>query len=69
LPNTPAAIADKISRDIQEIMRLPEVAAKLRETMLEPVGSTPADTSKFLASETFLWGLVIKATGVSLDSH
>jgi tripartite-type tricarboxylate transporter receptor subunit TctC len=47
-------------------MRLPEVAAKLRETMLEPVGSTPADTSKFLASETALWGQVIKATGVSL---
>jgi hypothetical protein len=42
------------------------VIEKLRETMLEPVGSMPADTSKFLASETALWGQVVKATGASL---
>jgi hypothetical protein len=34
--------------------------------MLEPVGSTPADTSKFLASETALWSQVVKATGAGL---
>jgi tripartite-type tricarboxylate transporter receptor subunit TctC len=65
-PNTPPAIADKISSAIHEIVRQPEVIAKLREIMLEPVGSTPVDTSKFLASETTLWGQVIKATGATL---
>jgi tripartite-type tricarboxylate transporter receptor subunit TctC len=65
-PNTPQAIADKISGDVHEIMRQPEVSAKLREIMLEAVGSTPADTSKFLTSETALWSQVIKATGASL---
>ena len=65
-PNTAPAIADKISGAVQEIMRQPEVIAKLREIMLEPVGSTPVDTSKFLAGETALWGQVIKATGATL---
>ena len=65
-PNTPPAIADKISSAVHEIVRQPEVIAKLREIMLEPVGSTPVDTSNFLANETTLWGQVIKATGATL---
>ncbi len=43
-PNTPPAIADKISSAVHEIVRQQEVIAKLREIMLEPVGSTPVDT-------------------------
>ena len=65
-PNTPSAIADKISGDVHEIMQRPEVGARLRQLMLEPVGSTPADTLKFLAGETALWGQIIKITGATL---
>jgi len=62
-PSTPAAIADKISKDVVEIIRRPDVGARLRDMMLEPVGSTPAEAAQFFVAETALWGKVIKDTG------
>jgi tripartite-type tricarboxylate transporter receptor subunit TctC len=59
-PGTPAAIADKVSRDIAELIRKPEVEARLRELQLDPVGSAPAQAVRFFAEETALWGKVIK---------
>ena len=59
-PGTPAAIADKVSRDIAELIRKPEVEARLRELQLDPVGSTPQEAVRFFAEETALWGKVIK---------
>ena len=38
---TPAAIAEKISRDIAELIRKPEVDARLRELQLSPRPATP----------------------------
>src|SRR5262245_7332582 len=62
-PGTPAAIADRINKDLVEIIRRPEVGARLREMMLEPIGGTPAEAAQFLATETALWGKVIRDTG------
>ena len=62
-PGTPAAIADKINKDLVEIIRRPEVGARLRDMMLEPVGGTPAEAAAFFAAETALWGKVIRDTG------
>jgi tripartite-type tricarboxylate transporter receptor subunit TctC len=64
-PDTPAAIADKVSRDIAELIRKPEVNAKLRELQLDPVGSTPAEAVAFFNDETALWSKVIKDAGVT----
>ena len=63
-PGTPAAIVEKVYRDLVEIVRQPEVSAKLTELMLEPVASTPTEAARFLIDETALWGRVIKDTGV-----
>jgi tripartite-type tricarboxylate transporter receptor subunit TctC len=64
-PDTPAAIADKVSRDIAELIRRPELNAKLRELQLDPVGSTPAGAVAFFNDETALWSKVIKDAGVT----
>ncbi|MBI5112101.1 MAG: tripartite tricarboxylate transporter substrate binding protein [Rhodovulum sp.] len=48
---TPRAIQDKLNGLIQETMRDPEVIAKLRTTMLEPVAESIEDSRKFVASE------------------
>ena len=63
-PGTPNAIAEKISRDIAELIRKPEVNAKLRELQLDPAGSTPLEAVKFFAEETALWSKVIKDANV-----
>ena len=62
-PNTPTAVAEKINRDVVEVLRRSDVSARLRALMLEPVGSTPAQAAQFFASETALWGKLIKDTG------
>ena len=62
-PGTPAAVAEKVNKDVVEIIRRPEVGARLRDMMLEPVASTPAEAAQFFAAETALWGKLIKDTG------
>ena len=62
-PGTPAALAEKINRDVVEVLMRSDVNARLRALMLEPVGSTPAEAAAFFAAETAKWGKLIKDTG------
>ena len=39
-PGLPAALADKINRDTDAILKKPEIVAKLRALQLEPMGGT-----------------------------
>ena len=40
--NTPQPVVERLSRQVNEILRLPEVAGPLRNVGIEPEGSTPA---------------------------
>jgi tripartite-type tricarboxylate transporter receptor subunit TctC len=64
-PKTPAAIADKINRDIVEILKSPEIEKRLQELRLDPMIGSPTDAAKFFADETELWGGVIKEANVT----
>jgi tripartite-type tricarboxylate transporter receptor subunit TctC len=66
-PGLPQALADKINKDVDAVLQKPEIADKLRTLRLEPMGGTPADAAKFFASETQLWGRVIKEANISLQ--
>jgi tripartite-type tricarboxylate transporter receptor subunit TctC len=63
-PGTPAALAQRINRDTVEVLRSPEVAERLQSLSLEAGAMSPADTAKFFADETALWGKVIKEAGI-----
>ena len=63
-PATPAALAEKINRDVVEILKSKDVGELLRKISLAAGATTPADTSKFFAEETALWGKVIKEAGI-----
>src|SRR5438046_7627484 len=58
---TPAALADRINRDVVEILGRPDVADKARGIQMEPVTKSRAEAAKFFIEETELWGKVIKA--------
>ena len=58
-PATPAALAEKINRDVVDGLRQPDVAASLARLTLEPMIGSPADAARFFAEETRLWGKVI----------
>src|SRR5438067_3654242 len=63
-PATPADLAEKINRDAVEILNTREVADMLRKISLEPGATSTAETGRFFAEETALWGKVIKQAGV-----
>jgi tripartite-type tricarboxylate transporter receptor subunit TctC len=63
-PATPAALAEKINRDMVEILKSKEVADMLRKMSLEAGATAPAETTRFFAEETALWSKVIKEAGI-----
>ena len=62
-PGTPAAIADKLSSGIGEVVREPEVAKRLTDLSMVPKGSTPGELATFIKEEAERWGNVIRISG------
>ena len=60
---TPAEIVEKISRDVQALLRDPAVIRQIEERAGIPAPGTPAEFSAFIAKEIETWGEVVKATG------
>jgi tripartite-type tricarboxylate transporter receptor subunit TctC len=65
-PKMTSALAERINRDVVEILRQPAIAQRLRGMQLDPMIGTPADAAKFFAEETALWGGVIKEAKVTI---
>jgi tripartite-type tricarboxylate transporter receptor subunit TctC len=60
-------LAEKINRDVVDILRQPEIDEKLRALRLDPMGGTTADAAKFIADETKLWDRVITQAHITLQ--
>lgn len=57
---TPAAVVERLNKEIQAGLAKPEVRAKLEELGLHPQGSTPAQAAAHLAADVKRWGDVIE---------
>ena len=64
---TPRAAIDRLSREIQTIVKSPDFTAKLNEEAVIPVGSTPEAFDKHIRSELARWAKVIKAAKIALE--
>ena len=63
-PNTPSAIAEKLSRAIAEILKQPEVAKRLADLSAEPIAGTPEAMTALMKKDAERWRAVIRAVGV-----
>jgi len=63
-PKTPAAIAEKLSAAIAEILKQLDVARRLEALSAEPIGSTPAGMAAIMKEDAERWRKVIRAAGV-----
>ena len=67
-PGTPKPVADKLSTQVAEVLKLPDVAKKLSDLGLEPVGSTPDELARYQQTEIAKWAKVVKESGATVES-
>ena len=66
-PGLPAAVTDKIKRDIEQALTGPDVTEKFKSFGYEPFPTTRAQFTQFVKDESQRFGEVIKKANVSLD--
>ena len=66
-PGTPAALAERINKDIGDVIRTPQVIDRLNAMQMEPVGSTRDEAVAFFADEAQYWGRIIKDANIALQ--
>lgn len=64
---TPAPIVGKLNQAINEALKQPDVAEKLRSEGGEVLGGSPEQFSQLLKTEIPRWGEIVKRSGASLD--
>jgi len=64
-PATPAALQQRLNRDVVEILHSKEVGERLHGISLEVGALSPAETMKFFKDEAALWSNVIKQAGIA----
>ena len=64
---TPAAITERLNREINATLGLPDIEAAFRELHLTRVGGTRADMTEFVNAERRRWGDVVRHANISID--
>jgi len=64
---TPKPIVDKLNASIVEIIKQPDVQAKIIELGAVPVPETSAEFGAFITAETLKWAKVIKEANIGMD--
>jgi tripartite-type tricarboxylate transporter receptor subunit TctC len=64
---TPAAVIEKLNREVNLALADPKIKAKLADLGGIVMPGTPADFGKTIADETEKWGKVVRAAGVSVE--
>jgi tripartite-type tricarboxylate transporter receptor subunit TctC len=64
---TPDAIVERLAAEIARATKDPTFAARLDQEGVEPLGSSPGQTAKFIAADMALWAEAVKVAGVSLQ--
>ncbi|GAB3769649.1 tripartite tricarboxylate transporter substrate binding protein [Ramlibacter monticola] len=65
----PKANAEKLAAALIQVIRAPEIRARLTEAGAEVMTSTPQETSDFLARENKRWANVIQRAGAQLEGN
>ncbi|MDD0814756.1 tripartite tricarboxylate transporter substrate binding protein [Curvibacter sp. HBC28] len=61
---TPKAIVARLNSEINTVLKLPEVRAKLESVGIEVKGGTPQDYANLIRADLVKWGKVVKEAGI-----
>jgi tripartite-type tricarboxylate transporter receptor subunit TctC len=65
--NTPAAIIDKLNKEINSGLADPRIKARFADLGATVLPGSPADFGKLIADGTEKWGKVIRAAGIKAE--
>jgi tripartite-type tricarboxylate transporter receptor subunit TctC len=65
--NTPAAIVEKLNREINAVLADPKTKARIAELGGEPLAGSPAAYARLLAEEAEKWGKVVRAANIKVE--
>jgi tripartite-type tricarboxylate transporter receptor subunit TctC len=66
-PGTPKPIVDKLQGEVKKILASPEIAKKLADVGLEPVGSSADELAAYQRAEIAKWAKVVKDSGAKVE--
>ncbi len=64
---TPPAIIARLQKEVQQVLRQPDISQRLQQDGMEVVGSSPEQFREFLQHDKQKWANVIKAANVTLN--
>jgi tripartite-type tricarboxylate transporter receptor subunit TctC len=64
---TPAAIIDRLNKEMNVALADPDMKTRLNDIGADPMPMTPAEFGKFIADETEKWGKVIRAANIKAE--
>jgi tripartite-type tricarboxylate transporter receptor subunit TctC len=64
---TPKPIIDRLSKELADIIRSPEVREKMLRIYFQPVGTSPETLSRLMRAERDRWAPVIRKSGARAD--
>jgi tripartite-type tricarboxylate transporter receptor subunit TctC len=64
---TPAPLAQRLSQELQKVLKSPDIMAKLAELGSRDVSGTSEQASQFIAKEVPQWEMLVKRSGAKVD--
>ncbi len=64
---TPPAVIQKLSTEIAQVMKLPDVIARLSGDGTVMIGSTPKEFASYIEGEMKRWGEVVRAANIKAE--
>jgi tripartite-type tricarboxylate transporter receptor subunit TctC len=61
---TPPAIVNKLHQEIVQILKLPDIAARMKDNGLDPEGTTPEQYAAKIRGDLVRWANSVKAAGI-----
>lgn len=63
----PADVTARLNREMNEVLKMPDVMARMNDLGIEPVGGEPAALARLIASDEQRFGKVIKEFGITAE--
>jgi tripartite-type tricarboxylate transporter receptor subunit TctC len=64
---TPRSIVEKLNRQINATLAEPSFRKRVQDMGVTPMGGTPEEVTRYIASESARWAEVVKSAGIRMD--